>query len=198
MTILLACFGLTLVLLLVWRFKEMSHKHHEPDLSREIHEAREEARQEAKRIEHLLHRLINLIENKQIYPTQLIINQGEPMPITGTIKGLAPGQSDTFFITPADVNGNAVLLPAGSPPPTIISDDPADTVVVAADGMSAVVTRSASATVANNLGASDTFTKADGTTATITGSANVPLLTIVPPPAGDPVTFVFSQGAPAV
>ena len=131
------------------------------------------------------------------FPLRGVFTQGVNMPVTGTIKGLLPGTSDTFFVTPVDVNGNADALPAGSPVPTITSPDATITVVTAADGLSALVTAPASATpgatFALNWAAS--YTDPSGATVNITATATVPILA---PPALLPVGGVFSQGSPAV
>jgi hypothetical protein len=133
---------------------------------------------------------------KPKFPVRGIFTQGASMPVTGTILGLVPGASDNFFVTPIDVNGNADQLPAGSPVPTITADDPAVTVATAADGLSAQVTAPAAATPGGsfNLNWAATYTKPDGTTASITATANVPYLA---PPALLPVGGVISQGTPA-
>ena len=142
------------------------------------------------------HELRKLCGGYKALPVRAVITQGDKAMLTGTILGLAPGTSDTFFVTPVDVNGNADALPAGSPVPTILADDSTVTVTTAADGLSAVVAAAAGAVVSSsfNLNWAATYTKPDGTTASITGTCNVP---IIAPPALLPVSGVFSQGSPA-
>lgn len=131
-------------------------------------------------------------------PVTAVITQGtgDTMPVTGTIKGLTPGQADNFFVTPIDVNGNADALPAGSPVPTITADDPAVTVTTAADGLSAAVTAPTTAVAGGsfNLNWAASYTDPQGSTVNITATANVPYLA---PPALLPTSGVFSQSAPA-
>jgi hypothetical protein len=133
------------------------------------------------------------------YPVKGIISQGASM-LTGTILGLAPGASDTFFCTPVDVNGNPDALPAGSPPAVFTASDPTVTIVpVATDptGNSATVTAATGATPGGNftLTWTATFTAAGASSpTTITSAATVPYLT---PPSLNPVGGVISQGAPA-
>lgn len=183
----------------------MSHDHnHDRDDNEERYEETE--RGELRHIRRLLERILDRLPlpqpnpNPQPFPVGGIITQGViNMPLTGTIKGLLPGGSDTFFITPVDTNGNADALPTGSPVPTITADDPTVTITPAADGLSATVTAAATATpgAGFNLNWAATYTKPDGTTASITATAKIPILTPVPPPVLLPVGGVISQGAPA-
>ena len=63
------------------------------------------------RIEHKVDLL--LAKNQPSPPTGFIQTQGANM-LTGTIKGLLAGATDTFFSTPVDKNGVADALPTGS------------------------------------------------------------------------------------
>lgn len=129
-------------------------------------------------------------------PVKGVISQGESM-VSGSIKGLNPGASDTFFATPVDVNGNASALPAGSPAPSFSADDSTVTVATSPDGLSASVTAGAGATPGSsfNLNWSATFTNSAGASVTITGTAPIPILGAA---TTEPVGAVLSQGSPAV
>lgn len=129
-------------------------------------------------------------------PVKGVISQGESM-VSGSIKGLNPGASDTFFATPVDVNGNASALPAGSPAPSFSADDSTVTVTTSPDGLSASVTAASTATVGSsfNLNWSATFTNSAGASVTITGTAPIPILGAA---TTEPVGAVLSQGSPAV
>jgi|SRR6266850_1333223 len=134
-----------------------------------------------------------LLANDEPTPVRIIITQGENMPLAGTITGLQPGASDTFFASPVDASGNADALPAGSSTPSWVSSDTTVNVVAADDGRSAVVTAAATATPGSSFSLTTSATLPDSTV--ITGSATVPILAPPPPPA--PVAFVLSQGKPA-
>ena len=136
-------------------------------------------------------------ELKPKFPIKGVFTQGDTtMPVTGTITGLLPGGTDTFFVTPVDVNGNADSLPLGSPIPTIVADDPTVAVATSADGLSAQVTAAAGATAGSsfNLNWAASYTNPAGTVVNITATCNVPILA---PPALLPVGGVFSQGTAA-
>jgi hypothetical protein len=146
----------------------------------------------------LLKEIRNILKPK--LPVRGVITQGEGM-LTGTITGLVPGESDQFFCTPVDVNGNPDQLPAGSGLPVFTASDP--TVVIGpptvADptGNSCTVAAAAGATVGGNftLTWTATYTPAGSSTpTTITATATVPYLA---PPALLPVGGVISQGSPA-
>jgi hypothetical protein len=133
------------------------------------------------------------------YPVRFITTQGAlPMAeLVGTIKGLLPGQADTFFSTPVDATGAADALPDGAPLPTVTADDAA--VVVGAVSLSngvysyTLTAPGVPSTPSFTITVSDTFQKADGTSATISSSTTIPYLTA----SNAPVGFVQSQGAPA-
>jgi len=147
-------------------------------------------------IAHDLHAIRVILEPK--FPTRGIITQGEfNMPVTGTITGLQPGASDTFFVTPVDVSGDADALPVGSPVPTFSADDASVTLTPAADGLSTVAMAASTATPGGsfNLTWAASYTDPTGATVNITATANVPYLA---PPALLPVGGVISQGKPAV
>ncbi len=147
----------------------------------------------------LLEALIEEVEEFEDQPVRAIITQGRKtnMSVSGTIKGLAPGASDSFFATPVDANGNALPLPAGSPVPVFTADDPSVVIVNGADGLSAVVTAAPTATLGGFFNLNWSVTLA-GASAPITGTANVPYLPGAPPPPPQPVGAVLSQGSPAV
>jgi hypothetical protein len=140
-------------------------------------------------------RKLNHLFQPRPEPSSAIITQGANM-LTGKIKGLAPGASDTFFVTPIDVNGNADALPVGSAPGQFSADDASVVLTPAADGLStqAQAPAAAAADGSFNLTWKASFTKLDGTAGSISKSVNVPYLA---PPTFDPVDAVISQGAPA-
>lgn len=130
-------------------------------------------------------------------PVNVILTQGDTMPV-GTIKGLVPGGTDSFFATPVDADGTADVLPPGSPVPTFTSDNPGVVIATSADGLSAGVTAPADAVVGTNFNLTwdVTYTNPnDGTPVNINRTVQVPILE---PPSVEPVDVVISQGAPAV
>lgn len=130
-------------------------------------------------------------------PVNVILTQGDTMPV-GTIKGLVPGGTDSFFATPVDADGTADVLPSGSPVPTFTSDNPGVVIATSADGLSAGVTAPADAVVGTNFNLTwdVTYTNPnDGTPVNINRTVQVPVLA---PPSVEPVDVVISQGAPAV
>jgi len=141
-------------------------------------------------------KLRRFVDEFKRLPVAAVISQGEKMPLTGTITGLAPGASDTFFVTPIDVNGNADALPSGSPVPTFTADDTTVVLAPSADGLSVVATAATGAAVGGsfNLNWAASYTNPAGSVVNITATANIPYLA---PPALLPTGGVISQGAPA-
>ncbi len=147
----------------------------------------------------LLEEILDDVRALRVFPVRVVISQGGGMPLIGTIKGLLPGASDTFFATPVDANNDATPLPSFLAPPSFGSSDTDVDIVTAPDGLSASVTAHPDAVPGSSftLTWSGTFTNAAGEKVTITGTATVPILSPVPPPPTEPVSAVISQGSPA-
>jgi len=118
-------------------------------------------------------------------PVKLIITQtGEPSVTQGQLKGIAPGGTGTFAISPVDQNGNPAQLPSGVVPQWTSSDPTNAPVTQSADGLTASVTV-AQGDQSPSFTLTVTATLPDGTQPS--GSAAVPILVL------EVAAFVITQ-----
>lgn len=159
-------------------------EHHEQrielELLRDIVYELRQSRHELRDIKHILLRQHEVARF-------IITQQGEiNMPTQGPLTGIAPGASGSFAAQPVDASGNPQTLAAGVVP-VWSSSDSTDAITPAADGLTASVAVSASA----SAGSTHTLSVAlpDGTA---NSPVSLPILGTAPAPVA---SFVVTQTA---
>lgn len=148
---------------------------------RKISEKAAKQEEALEKIAHDLHRLTDYFTR----PVKLIITQlGDSTMTQGTLKGIAPGGTGQFGITPIDSTGNPSQLPAGVVPAWTSSDPTNAPVTASADGLTATVVTTTSYT---GCTLSVTAALPDGTLPA--GTAPVPVLTL------EVASFIINQTA---
>ena len=94
-----------------------------------------------------------------------------------SLIGIAPGATGTFVAIPVDANGNQDMLPAGIIPTWVSSDPTNAPVVPSADGLSASVSLSPSATPGTPFTLTVSAPLPDGSTPT-SGPESIPVLSL--------------------